>query len=126
MPLRLFVVVDAHEAYVAAIVGYLRGIFLALDLVDGSVGGMIEFQFKDECRLADVAAGNHHKVGIALTGGVFTVNDILVPCPYICHLKNTCQGIFVIVGEDAGVLVMGLVDAFCHGLFVAGDGGFKQ
>ena len=36
MQLRLLVVVDAHEEYVAGIVGYLRGIILALDLVDGS------------------------------------------------------------------------------------------
>ena len=85
MLLRLLVIVDAHEENVASVVGYLCGIFLALYLVDGSVGGMIEFQFNDECRLADVAVGNHHKVGIALAGGVFTVNDILVPCPYICH-----------------------------------------
>ena len=85
MPLRLFVVVDAHEEYVAGIVGYLRGIFLALDLVDGSVGGMIELKFYYQCRLADVAVRNHHKVGIAFASGVFTVNDILVPCPYICH-----------------------------------------
>ena len=45
MLLRLFVVVDAHKENVAGVVGYLCGIFLALDLVDGSVGGMIEFQF---------------------------------------------------------------------------------
>ena len=85
MLLRLLVVVDTHEENVASVFGYLRRIFLALDLVDGSVGGMIEFQFNDECRLADVAVGNHHKVGITLAGGVFTVNDILVPCPYIGH-----------------------------------------
>ena len=42
MLLRLLVVVDAHEENVASVFGYLRGIFLALDLVDGSVGGMIE------------------------------------------------------------------------------------
>ena len=66
MLLRLLVVVDAHEENVAGVVGNLRGIILALDLVDGSVGGMIEFQFNDECRLADVAAGNHHEVGITL------------------------------------------------------------
>ena len=36
MQLRLLVVVDAHEEYVAGIVGYLCGIFLALNLVDGS------------------------------------------------------------------------------------------
>ena len=85
MLLRLLVVVDAHEENVASVFGYLRGIFLALDLVDGSVGGMIELQLYDQCWLADVAAGNHHKVGIALARSVFTVNDVLVPCPYICH-----------------------------------------
>ena len=85
MPLRLFVVVDAHEEYVAGIVGYLRGIFLALDLVDGGVGRMIELQFYYQCRLADVAARNHHEVGIALASGILPVNDIFVPCPYICH-----------------------------------------
>ena len=36
MQLRLLVVVDAHEEYVTGVVGYLCGIFLALDLVDGS------------------------------------------------------------------------------------------
>ena len=36
MLLRLLVVVDAHYEYVAGVVGYLRGIILALNLVDGS------------------------------------------------------------------------------------------
>ena len=85
MLLRLLVVVYAHEEYVAGVVGYLHGIFLALNLVDGSVGGMIELQLYYQCRLADVAARNHHKVGIAFARSVFTVNDILVPCPNICH-----------------------------------------
>ena len=76
MLLRLFVVVDAHEEYVAGVVGYLCGIFLALDLVDGSVGGMIELKFYYQCWLADIAARNHHEVGIALAGGIFPVNDI--------------------------------------------------
>ena len=74
MLLRLFVVVDAYEEDVAGVAGYLRGIFLAPDLVNSSVGGMVELQFYDECRLADVAAGNHHKVGIALARGVFTMS----------------------------------------------------
>ena len=85
MLLRLLVVVDAHEEDVAGVVGYLFGIILALNLVDGSVGGMIELQFYDECWLADVAARNHHKVGIAFASGILPVNDILVPCPNICH-----------------------------------------
>ena len=80
-----------------------------LDLVDGSVSRMVELklalptssslgisgassailslvrQFNYQCWLADIAAGNHNEVGITLAGGVFTVDDILVPCPYICH-----------------------------------------
>ena len=126
MLLRLLVVVDAHEENVAGVFGYLRGIFLALDLVDGSVGGMIEFQFNDECRLADVAAGNHHKVGIALTRGIFAMDDVLIARPNIGDGQDTGEGVLIIIGEDAGVLVMGLVDAFCHGLFVAGDSGGEK
>ena len=91
MLLRLLVVVDAHEEYVASVFGNLRGIFLALNLVDGGVSGMVELQLNDEGRLADVATGNHHKVGIALASGILPVNDILVPCPYICHRENACQ-----------------------------------
>ena len=85
MLLRLLVVVDAHEENVAGVFGYLRGIFFAFYLVDGSVGGMIELQFYYQCGLADVATGNHHEVGIALASGILPVNDIFVPCPYICH-----------------------------------------
>ena len=36
MLFRLLVVVEAHEEYVTGVVGYLRGIILALNLVDGS------------------------------------------------------------------------------------------
>ena len=43
MPLRLLVVVDAHEEYVTGVFGNLRGIFFALNLVDGGICGMIEF-----------------------------------------------------------------------------------
>ena len=43
MLLRILVVVDAHEEYVASIFGNLRRIFLTFNLVDGSVGGMIKF-----------------------------------------------------------------------------------
>ena len=85
MLLRLLVVVDAHEEDIACVVGYLSGIFLALDLVDGSVGRMIELMLYYQCWLAEVAAGNHNKVGITLAGGILPVDDILVPCPYICH-----------------------------------------
>ena len=85
MLLRLLVVFNAHEEYVASVFGNLRGIFLALNLVDGGVGGMIELQLDDDGRLADVAARNHHKVGIALACGVFAMYDILVLSPYICH-----------------------------------------
>ena len=91
MLLRLLVVVDAHEEYVASVFGNLRGIFLALNLVDGGVSGMVELQLNDEGRLADVATGNHNEVGIAFAGGILAVDDVLVSCPYICHRENACQ-----------------------------------
>ena len=75
MLLRLLVVVDAHYEYVAGVVGDLRGIFLALDLVDDSVGGMIELKFYYQCWLADVAARKHRRVGMAFARSVVRVNS---------------------------------------------------
>ena len=43
----LFVVVDADEEKVACVVGKFGGIVLAFDLVDGSVGLLVVFQFND-------------------------------------------------------------------------------
>ena len=85
MLLRFLVVVYAYEKDVAGVFRYLRGICLALDLVDGSVGRMVELKLYYQCWLADIAAGNHNEVGITLAGGILPMNDILVPCPYICH-----------------------------------------
>ena len=73
MLLRLLVVVDAHEEYIADVFCNLRGIFLALDLVDGSVGNAVELQLYNQCRFADVASGNHHEVSITLACGVFAM-----------------------------------------------------
>ena len=50
MLLRLLVVVDAHEENVASVFGYLRRIFLALDLVDGSVSSVVELEFHHHSR----------------------------------------------------------------------------
>ena len=43
MLLGLLVVVDAHKKDVASVFDNLRGIVLALDLVEGSVDGMVDF-----------------------------------------------------------------------------------
>lgn len=61
--LRFLVVVDAHEEDVSSVFGNLCGILLALNLVDGSVGRVVEFQFDNEGGFADVATRNHHQVG---------------------------------------------------------------
>ena len=133
MLFRVLVVVDAHEKYVAGVVGYLRRIFLALNLVDGSVGGMIELQFYYQCRLADVAARNHHKVGIALASGILAMDDILVSYPYICNGEYTSKRVLVVISKNTGVLVVSLVDGFgycllfsCNGVKEKSPGGFKS
>ena len=46
MLLRLFVVVDAHEEYVASVFGSLRGIFLCLFWSIGMPKGIIEYKKK--------------------------------------------------------------------------------
>ena len=150
MQLCLLVIVNAHEEYVASVFGYLRGIFLALYLVEGGVGRVIEFQlatptssslgiagassailslvrqFNDEGGLGDVAARNHYEVGIPLARSVLTVDDILILRPYIGYGQHTGKRVLVIIGENARVLVVGKVDGTCHGLLVAGYGGGEK
>ena len=126
MLLGIPVVVDAHEEDVAGVFGNLCGILLALYLVDGSVGRVVEFEFDDEGGLADVAAWNHHQVGISLAGGILAVDDVFIPCPYICHGEHTSQGVLVVVGEDACVFVVGQVDGLSHSILIARDGGVEE
>ena len=57
MQLRLLVIADADEEDAACVFGYLRRIFLALYLVDGGVGSVVELQLHDECRLCHIAPG---------------------------------------------------------------------
>ena len=87
---------------------------------------MIELQFDDQCRLRHIATRNHHKVGIALASGIFAVDDILVPCPDIDNGQHAGKRVLIVVGKDAGVLVVGDVDGFCHNLLIACDGGIKE
>ena len=124
--LRLPVVADAHEEDVASVFGNLSGILLALNLVDGSVGSVVEFQFYDDGRLADVAARNHHQVGISLASGLLAVDDIFISCPDICHGDDTSQGVLVVVGEDACVFVVSQVDGLSHCILITRDGGIEE
>ena len=126
MLLGFLVVADAYEEDVACVVGNLRRIILLLDLADGGICGMVEFQLDYECRLGDVATRNHHKVGIALACGVLTMDDVFVLGPDIGNGKDAGKRVLIVVGEDAGVLIVGEVDGFRHGLLVARDGGSEK
>ena len=103
MLLRLFVVADAHEQNVARVFGCLCRIVLTLDLVDGGIGRVVEFQLYNESRLADVVARNHDKVGLALARGILAVDYILISCPNVGNGQHAGQGVLIVVGEDAGV-----------------------
>ena len=54
------------------------------------------------------------------------MDDVLVSGPYIGHGEHAGQRVFVVVGEDAGLLVVRQVDRLRHGLLVARQGGVKQ
>ena len=126
MLFRFLVVVDAYKNDVTGVFGNLQGIILTLNLIEGSVDGMVEFQLYYEGGLVDIATGNHHKVGIALACGILAMDDIFVSCPYIGHAEHTSQGVLVVVREDAGVLIVSPVDGLGYSLFVAGDSGIKK
>ena len=119
MLLALLVIADAHKEDVARVFGNLRGILLPLDLVDGRISRVVELQLDEKSRFGDVAAGNHHQVGIPLTRGILAVDDVLVLRPDVGHGEHAGQGILVVVRENARMLVMSLINTFCHGLFVA-------
>ena len=120
------VVIYSHEYYVAGIFCNLCGILLAKRLVVSSVVSVVELKFDDEGGLADVATRNHHKVSISLAGDILAVDDIFIPCPYICHCEHTSQGVFVVVGEDARILIMCDVDGLGHSILVARYGGVEE
>ena len=61
------VVGDAHEQQVVGVLGDLRGILLALDLLDSGVNGLIVFQLDDEGWRIDILARDEHQVSKALT-----------------------------------------------------------
>ena len=110
--LSLAVVVDTHEEQVACVFSYRRRIFLPLDFVDGGVGGMVDLLFYDERGLRDIAARNHHKVGIALTRGIFAMDDVLVARPNVSHGQHAGEGVLIVIGEDARVFIVSYVNGF--------------
>ena len=124
--LSLAVVVDTHEEQVACVFSYLRRIFLPLDLVDGGVGGVVELQFNDERGLRDIAARNHHKIGIALARGIFAMDDVFIARPDVSHGQDAGEGILIVIREDARVLIVRHVDSPFHGLLIASNGGFEE
>ena len=87
----LLIVVDAYEEDVTCIFGQFGRIVFLLDLPDGRIGGLIEFQFDDEGRLGHVATGDHHQVGIALACGVLTMDDVLVLGPDVGDGEHTSE-----------------------------------
>ena len=80
---------------------------------------MIELQLYHEGRLGNIATGNQHEVGIALAGGILTMDDVLVSCPDICQREHTGKRVLVVIREDAGVLVVGKFDGALHCLLIA-------
>ena len=124
--LRLFVVVDAHEEDVAGVFCNLGWILLTLNLVDGSVGRVVEFEFDDHGRLADVATRNQYQVGISLVCGILAVDDVFISCPYKCHGEHTSQGVLVVVGENARILIVCDVDGLDHCILIARDGRIEE
>ena len=62
MRLFLAVVVDAHEKEVTGVLRHFRRILAAVNLVDGGVGIIVEFQLKDDGERIDVLAWDEHQV----------------------------------------------------------------
>ena len=62
MGLILAVVIDAHEKQIPVVLCHFRWILAAVNLVDGGVGIMVEFQLKDDGERIDVLTWDEHQV----------------------------------------------------------------
>ena len=122
----LLVVVNAYEEDVASIFRYLGWIFLTLDLRYGGVNCVVEFELYDKCWLGDVAARNLHKVGKALVSGMFTMDDVPIPCSDIGYGEHAGERVLIIVKENAGALIESNIDCLRHRLLVACNGDLKK
>ena len=112
MLLGLLVVIDADEEQIACVFSYFRWILLPFYLVDGSVGGVVELQFYDERGLRDIAARNHHKVGIALSRSIFAMDALFLARPNVGNSKHAGEGVLIVIGEDARVFIVRHVNGF--------------
>ena len=121
--LCLAVVVDADEQESVGVPKDLVGILPAVYLVDGCVGIPVHLQFEDDGRRVDVLAGQEHDVGKALAACQLAVHHIVVSGIVVGYGEHAGQGVLVVVGEDAGVLVVSGINTAADGLFVAVESG---
>ena len=60
------IVVDSNENEVVCVLCNLGSVSLSLDLIYGTVGVLVVFQFDDEGGRIYILSGNEHKVGKSL------------------------------------------------------------
>ena len=91
MLLSLFVVVYSYEKDFTSILRNLRRVVLPSDLIECSIGRVVELQLYDKSWFADIAARYEDKVSISLARSILAVNDVLVFSPDICHRQYAGQ-----------------------------------
>lgn len=110
------VVSNPHQQQVVGILRDLGGIVLALDLVDGRIDGLVVFQLDNDGGRIDVFAWDEHQVGEALSGSILAVDDVVVGSIVIGDAQHARQRVLVVMGKDAGMLVVGGIHAAGHRL----------
>ena len=100
MELGRLVIVDAHEENVAGIFRHFGRIVPPEDLADGRIGGVAVLQLNDECRLGDMSSGNHDEVGIALSCGIFAVDDVFLKVLLSLVYLRTKSAVIIVNGAS--------------------------
>ena len=126
MGFGLGVVVDADKEDVGGVFADFGDVVAGADLRYGRLGGSVFLQLYNESRFADVFTGNQNNVGKTFAGRVFTVNYIVVSGIVVCEAYDAGEGILVVVGEYARILVVSSLDCGCHCLLVNGNGVAQQ
>ena len=74
----LLIVIDANKKDISCVFEHLAGVTFFVNLTDGRIGVLVEFQFQNYRRTVDISARNQNKVGKTFARSKFAVNDIIV------------------------------------------------
>ena len=123
--LALAVVVDGHFEEFAMVAVQGLGVMFVIDLLEGYIGGLVDFEFYDNGWLVgDI--GEEDEVGYAFANGDLFEDGVILYGSEISQVDGTLQGGFVVVGQDGANAGVGIAETFGNLVGLEGNGVFEE